>query len=259
MAQPKPTANGHPPRLHDEDADRPSITESTTLRALSTPSPSPERRPPCTVSFGGAGEEESDAHHRSLTPERRPFTVSFGTGGDESDARTTPRPCPLSIPPDQLEAAETDELGRNASGLTLDDVRKLDHEQLGRMTWLILGARSVDDVRPIVRTLRTFFGKTAEDSMDEDREESDEENEVDVLDEEMDEGEEEEGEEEETEESEESEEDARWTHGKITAWIRTTPPPRPSKTEKARRRYRSRRRARKERERAARVQVTSVI
>lgn len=87
------------------------------------------------------------------------------------------------------------------------------------MTWLILGARSVDDVRPIVRTLRTFFGKTAEDSMDEDREESNEENEVDVLDEEMDEGEEEEGEEEETEESEESEEDARWTHGKITAWV----------------------------------------
>ncbi|KAF4310831.1 hypothetical protein GTA08_BOTSDO13809 [Botryosphaeria dothidea] len=191
MAQPKPaTANGHPPRLHDEDADRPSITESTTLRALSTPSPSPERRPPYTVSFGGAGEEESDA-------------------------RTTPRPCPLSIPPDQLEAAETDELGRNASGLTLDDVRKLDHEQLARMTWLILGARSVDDMRPIVRTLRTFFGKTAKDSMDENREESDEENGVDVLDEEMDEGE---------DEDEEEEEDARWTHGKISAWNHAATP-----------------------------------
>lgn len=78
------------------------------------------------------------------------------------------------------------------------------------MTWLILGARSVDDMRPIVRTLRTFFGKTAKDSMDENREESDEENGVDVLDEEMDEGE---------DEDEEEEEDARWTHGKISAWV----------------------------------------
>ncbi|EKG16309.1 hypothetical protein MPH_06484 [Macrophomina phaseolina MS6] len=166
----------------------PSIPESTTLRALSTCSP-------------GAKRISKDPPTSAGTPPSRVLPANA----------TTPAP--------QLESAPQGDRDRNSSGLTLADVRKLDHDQLASLSWVLLGMDNLEEIRNIRLWVRDTLEENSlmeelsdgaivqEPGQDMEPEKEEAEGEQDNDD----------GHDDEPDEGEEM--DARWTRGKITDWV----------------------------------------